>query len=231
MRRLLKILILTVTSTSGQIALGNELDWRLVSASSRGIGGVSCDKNSVTLTTAGQDLSLVMSKMNINMTAGEQPRTKYQWATCFIHLAVKIPRGFTISSNQTTLLGGILKDSGVSAYLDLVSAFTQRRPTGISPFVLGVSPIGPVMHIYRPLKYQDDINEPLFDLTKTSNFTVSQKQALCRLTAKQPVEIGYFVQISLAAARSSAQRNAVINLDNFDGHVSLKTSAEECVRN
>lgn len=230
MNRLLKAIIFTLVSTMSQSALANELEWRLVDAASRGHGGVVCDNNSVAMTSAGNDVSLVLSNMNISMPAGELPGVRSQWGTCFVHLSVKIPQGYTIASNQTSLLGGILKDSGVSGYLDVVTTFSRRRPLGISPYILGVSPIGPITHIYRPLKYGEDINEPLFDLTKSARFSRSQKQTICRLTAKQPAEIGYFVQISLAASRSSSQRSAIINIDNMDGHFNLQTSTEACTR-
>jgi hypothetical protein len=230
MKRLIKALIVTLSTTLGQVAVANELEWRLVSAASRGIGGISCDKNSVELTSAGTDVSLIMKNMNISMPAGEFPRLKYQWGTCFVHLSVKIPQGFTIKSNQTSLMGGILKDKGPTGYLDVVTTFNQRRPLGMSPFVLGASPIGPVTNIYRALKYKDEIDEPLFDLTRTVSFSNSQKISLCRLTAKQPAEIGYFVQLSLAASRSNSQQNAIVNIDNLDGHFTMQTSVEACPR-
>lgn len=230
MIRHIKFAMFTAALIASQTAMASELEWRLVSAASRGFGGVSCDTNSVSLTSAGNDVSLVMSTMNITMPAGEQAKIRSQWGSCFVHLSVKIPQGYTISTNQTTLLGGILKDSGASGYLDVVSMFTQRRRLGLSPFVVGAPALGPVNHIYRGLRFQEEINEPLFDLNKTSTFTRSQKMDVCRLTAKQPAELGYYVQISLAASRSYKLPNVIMNLDNLDGHFNLQTNAEACSR-
>lgn len=228
MNQLAKIFIFFMALMTAQIAIANDLEWTFVGAKSRG-NGPGCDTKSVLMTSAGNDVAVVMTKMNINMPAGQLPRVRSQWGTCYIYMNVKIPQGYTITNSKTSLVGGLIKDSGVSGYVDIVSGINYRNYSLIR-WIPGLSPIGPVTHIFRNLKSNEDLNEPLFEMTKDATFNKAQKNRICRLTANRPVELGYYIQISAAATRNSSQRSAIINLDNLDGHLNLAASAEACSR-
>jgi hypothetical protein len=228
MIKLAKILILTTFTFLGQYSFANELSWQFVGAQSRG-NGVRCDNTSFALTSAGTDMALTMTGLGIDMPTGQLPKVRSQWGTCYIFLNLKVPQGYTVSSSQSTILGGIMKDAGVSGYIDVVSAIHQRPYTS-SRWLQGISPIGPVMHLFRNFRYQESINEPLFEMTKSSSLSKAQKSRICRLTASKPAELGYYIQLSLAGTRSSNQRMINVNIDNFDGQFGLQASTEACPR-
>lgn len=227
MDRILKTLIILLASFNGQVALANELEWTFVGAKSRG-SGLSCDNKSVFMSAAGSDVAVTLNKMNINMPAGDTSKVRSQWGTCYIYLNVKIPQGYTIASNQTTLLGGLLKDGGVSGYVDIVTALNSRAYHSNVNWFRGVAAIGPVTQIFRNLKYREELNEPLFQMSKNASFNKMQKNRICRLTANQSIELGYYIQISMAATRNSFQKSAIFNIDSMDGNFNLASSAEAC---
>ena len=228
MFKLIQNFILMASLLCGQAALANELEWQFVGAQSRG-NGVRCDNQSFQLTSAGNDMALVMKGLSIDMPAGQLPNVRSQWGTCYIFLNLKIPQGYTISSTQSTILGGVMKDQAISGYFDVVSGIHQRSYTS-SRWLQGISPIGPVTHLFRTLRYQDAINEPLFEMTKSTKLSKAQKTRICRLTARQSVVLGYYIQISMAATRSYTQRSINMNIDNLDGHFGLETNSEACAQ-
>jgi hypothetical protein len=203
-----------------------ELDWELLAAKSVG-KGVSCSENTTQLASAGQDAGLFFSKMNIDMPANANVGTNLQFGTCYVFLKFTVPQGYSVSSSQAGVLGGVIKDVGASGYVDVVSTITRRPADPVKPFV-GMAPFGPLIHLFKAFTAVTAVNNPLFELTKTSPLTKHQKNVVCGLTKNGPTDLGMFVQISLAGTRKNSSKTNIIAIDNFDSHVGLGLKEDLC---
>jgi hypothetical protein len=218
----LLMVALAATSTEAQ-----ELEWTLAGVSKRGTGFV-CDKNSVTIASAGTDLAITFNDTTIKLTPGQPPKTFIQWGVCLLYLNVKIPQGYTIKDHRLNLIGGVLKDLGTHGYLDLVNSFSRRPFPTTSTKGFHVHPLGPLLHMSRRFKPTEALDEPLFELSKSSNIQDSARKKICNLTAQKPADLGYFIQISAGLARKTTKQTAILGIDNVDSNIGIETSVQQC---
>lgn len=228
MKLFLRTLIIAASTLLPQVAFAGEVQWKFVGASSIG-NGIQCSKSSTEYSSAGNDLSLLLPQMNISMPAGAKPNIKSQWGTCFILFKVTVPQGETIVTTSSTLIGGILKDKGVQGYIDAVTMLTQQKTWQTNPYV-GFVPFafGSAIHLQRNMNSFEQINEPLFEMTKSQNLSPAAKKQLCKLTLARPAELGLYIRLSVAATRRSTSTSAIIKIDSMDQHFDLSMRSEAC---
>lgn len=223
-RRLSAVVITSMFVT--QYAAGAELGWELLAAKSVG-KGVSCAENTTQLANAGQEVALFFTNMNVDMPANANVGTNLQFGTCYVFLKFTVPQGYSISSNQSGVIGGVTKDIGTSGYIDVVSTITRQPANPEKPFV-GLVPFGPLNHMFKAFNGLTAVNNPLFELTKSSPLTKHDKKVVCRLTKDGPKDLGMFVQISIAGTRKNSSKTNIIAIDNFDNKVGLGLKADLC---
>jgi hypothetical protein len=207
-------------------AMAAEVTWELIKAQSTG-HGLSCADDTVQMGSAGQDMSLAFQNMTVNMPANGNVKTYAQNGTCFVFIKLTVPKGYSLSSNSSSLFGGVTKDVGTVGYIDLVSTVTRRPANPAHPFV-GLAPIGPAVHIVRSFAPNVAINEPLLQMSKTQELGVATKNIICSLTKSGPVELGMFVQLSVAGARAKTSQTNIIAVDNIDSHLNLGLTTAIC---
>ena len=118
-----------------QYAGAVDLGWELLAAKSVG-KGVSCSENSTQLASAGEDAGLFFSNMNIDMPANANVGTNVQYGTCYVFLKFTVPQGYAVSSYQSGVLGGVIKDIGASGYVDVVSTITRHPADPVKPLLV-----------------------------------------------------------------------------------------------
>jgi hypothetical protein len=223
--KILKAMTISVFFAAAQASAG-VVNYTLINA----IGPANspgCNSKNVQSSSAGNDLAITMSNMNINMPAGVLPKVKLQNGTCLVYVRVTVPAGETISDLQTTLLGGIEKDLGVTGYLSLEASLVEKLPQVInSPAATKF--IGPLVYKNRNLSAKEAISEPLFDLTAASPVSAVSKKKICTLTATKSAEIGLVLKVMVVAARQNVNQNALLNIDTIDHHMNLAMNAEAC---
>ena len=222
LRFLLSLSLLSVPN----FAVAGELEWEFLGASGFG-NGLGCTKDDVTVAAAGNDLSIIYSKMNVTLPAGGPSTAKTQSGQCLVFLKVTVPTGETITQTQASVIGGIEKDQGVYAYITAISYLTKKVARLIHPHLPGV-PFGPVLYLNRVMLPRDAINEPLFQMDQAKDLNKVHKKSICKMTATKPAEFGMTIRLAVAAVRPKTDKTAIINVDTVDGHLDLAMNTEAC---
>jgi hypothetical protein len=227
MIRLQRNLVMIALGLTAKIATAGELQWQFLGASSFG-HGLSCATDNVTVSSAGNDLSIVYgSSMAVNLPAGEQPKVHALWGHCLVFLKLTVPAGETITRTQASVIGGVEKDKGAYGYVTAITYLTQKVARSINPFIPG-APLGPVLYLNREMLHRETLSEPLFVMNQSRDLSVAQKKSICRLTADKSTELGMTIRLAVAAVRPNASKTAIINVDTVDRHLDLAMNTESC---
>jgi hypothetical protein len=210
-----------------QSLFASDIQWQYLGAASFG-QGLRCSTDNVTVTSAGNDLSILYSSsMAINLPAGDLPRIKSMWGHCLVFLRLTIPAGKTLTRTQASVIGGIEKDKGAYGYLTVVTYLTQKIAKSINPLTPG-SPWGPSLYLSREILPRDTISEPLFEMNQSRYLSRSQKKSICKHTSNQPLELGMTIRLAMAGSRTNVNQTNIINVDAIDRHLDLAMNTEVC---
>jgi hypothetical protein len=207
-------------------AYAGELKFTMLGAIGSG-SGLGCNSDNVQTASAGNDLAITFTNMNVNMPAGANPKVKSQWGNCQVMMKVTVPAGETITTLQSGLIGGIEKDLGVWGYIVATAKLVEKIPAIVSDRTV-FRLIGPVVYMKRWLNPGEAVSEPLFEMSQTKPVSSFSRNQICRLTAKKSADIGLVVQVALAAVRPNVSKTAIVNIDTNDNHMNLAMNAEVC---
>ncbi len=216
-----------VTLATSNLALSQELDWKLVKTRSVG-NGLSCDPNSIQLLQAGGDMSLIFDKMRVELPAGTELKKLTEWGTCHIGLNMTIPKNYYITYASSSVIGGVEKSKGTNGYIDASTYFVRRLPTILDPVQAG-GPFGRILHSQRIFKLNEEISEPLFVMNSEKTFNKKNDlKNMCEWTKTSPASIGMLVNLTVVGQRTTNKKSIILSADNMDSHFDLGVKIGKC---
>jgi hypothetical protein len=208
------------------VSLGQELNWKISKVTSQG-NGVSCNEQSVQIANAGTDMTLLFDNMRAEMFGNSEPNTKVKWGKCNVGLEMTIPKNYFLLSANTSLLGGVLKDTMTQGYIDASTFLVRKLPTMIDN-VTGPGPFGKILQTQKIWRMNESVNEPLIALYDQKNFNGTQVRNMCEWTKSAPATIGMIVQLTVNAQRNNTSKTVVIAADNIDSHFDMGLKLSKC---
>lgn len=221
-----KLVLAAAAFAPSNHVVAQELNWKISKVSSVG-SGVSCNQQNVSLTNAGTDVTLIFDTMRAEMFASATPNTKVKWGKCSVGLEMTIPKNYFLLSANTTLLGGVLKDTGTQGYIDASTFLVRKLPTMIDN-VTGPGPFGKILQTQKIWRQNESVDEALLALNDSRAFNGNQVRNMCDWTKSAPATVGMIVQLSVNAQRTNANKTIMVGVDNIDSHFDLGLKLGKC---